>query len=428
MATPKTAAPAVVIHDAVKTKLRSLVPAGYNPRQITADARQRLGGSLAAFGLVENLIANKRTGTLVGGHQRLQQLIDLLGGDMDAEIPVVWVDLDEDNERTLNVALNGEYGQFDKSKLRDLLKGLETKKPELLEFTGMSRKNLTDVLDSIQGTNNLRAKAEPISALRDIPEVFSPGEVQMHGRHMIGCLDTTQTDTVLEYVKEASAQVVFMDPPYLADYDPDSGVGSDGNWSDGRGNRGKSVKLNGIANDSGTEAEWRTIAGGMLRTAKRIVTKDGVLFFAIGQRSLRMAMDLLKDEGWYLSTVVVWDKEWIRPGRQDFRPQYEFLLYAWPNGRTHRAGRFRSESDVWRVRTEAAIEYLHPTQKPPTLFSKFLVNLTNPGEIVVDLCAGAGGMLLASEDKDRRACVFDLEPRYCDVMLARWSQMKASKE
>jgi hypothetical protein len=79
-----------------------LKPAPYNPRSINVDALRGLGRSIDEFGLVEPIVWNRRTGHVVGGHQRLEALIER----GVTETPVVVVDIDETREKALNVSLN----------------------------------------------------------------------------------------------------------------------------------------------------------------------------------------------------------------------------------------------------------------------------------------------------------------------------------
>lgn len=116
-----------------------LVPAPYNPRRpLAAPARRKLRASLEAFGLVEPLVWNERTGHVVGGHARLGLLREL----GTAEVPVSVVRLTGEQERALNVVLNNQeaQGRFDPSKLADLLEGLADL-PEL-DLSGFDRTTL----------------------------------------------------------------------------------------------------------------------------------------------------------------------------------------------------------------------------------------------------------------------------------------------
>jgi len=90
-------------------KISELKPAPYNPRQSTAKQEEKLKASLTKFGLVEPIIFNKQTGYIVGGHFRVRQLTKL-GYE---EIECVIVDLNEADEKELNIRLNANTGQWD---------------------------------------------------------------------------------------------------------------------------------------------------------------------------------------------------------------------------------------------------------------------------------------------------------------------------
>src|SRR5664279_1289733 len=94
--------------------------APYNPRRIDPDQLAALGKSMRTFGTVEPVVANRRSGLIVGGHQRVKAA--------EAEgietLPVVWVDLDQTRERQLNLALNRISGEGDEPALARVLEEL----------------------------------------------------------------------------------------------------------------------------------------------------------------------------------------------------------------------------------------------------------------------------------------------------------------
>lgn len=102
--------------------------AGWNPRlEIEGNAKKSLQDSLATFGLVETLVFNKRSKTLLGGHQRVGQLVEMheqAGTLSGAEVAVTVVDLDETQEKQLNIALNRVEGEWDLKVLAEVFKGL----------------------------------------------------------------------------------------------------------------------------------------------------------------------------------------------------------------------------------------------------------------------------------------------------------------
>ena len=124
--------------------LEALTPAPYNPRQRvqpTDRAYRKLRASLQAFGLVEPLVWNERSGYVVGGHLRLQILRDL----GMKEVPVSVVRLTSEQEKALNVVLNNReaQGRFDPERLAELLEDLEAL-PEL-DLTGFEPRDLASL-------------------------------------------------------------------------------------------------------------------------------------------------------------------------------------------------------------------------------------------------------------------------------------------
>ena len=99
-----------------RKKLSEMTPAGYNPREIRAEALAGLGGSIEKFGVIVPIVWNKRTGNIVGGHQRYKVLTEKGVTETD----VVIVDLDDNEEVALNITLNNPStrGMFTKSVVR----------------------------------------------------------------------------------------------------------------------------------------------------------------------------------------------------------------------------------------------------------------------------------------------------------------------
>lgn len=118
-----------------RIKLADVKPAAYNPRRQLKPGEKEyeaLKASISRWSLVEPLVVNLRTGNLVGGHQRYNVLLDL--GHTEAEAAVV--DLDEKQEKLLNVALNRIEGQWDYSRLEEIFQEYELEEAKVTGFTG----------------------------------------------------------------------------------------------------------------------------------------------------------------------------------------------------------------------------------------------------------------------------------------------------
>lgn len=113
--------------------LADLKPAEWNPRKISADARRRLKASLLEFGNIQPIVLNVKTGTLIAGHQRVQEWIEC--GETQTDVWCVY--LTATQEKAANVALNRYAGEFDPDKLSDIMKSLDALNIDL-DLTGFT--------------------------------------------------------------------------------------------------------------------------------------------------------------------------------------------------------------------------------------------------------------------------------------------------
>lgn len=143
----------------VKKRLIDLNPAEYNPRiplKPGMPAYEKLKRSIEEFGTVEPIIWNKRTDTVVGGHQRLQVLTDMAidRGDVEtAETDVVVVDLPRNKEKALNLALNKITGLWDEAMLGQMLSELKGPDLDLTGFEEFEIMEFTTDLDTTPAPN-----------------------------------------------------------------------------------------------------------------------------------------------------------------------------------------------------------------------------------------------------------------------------------
>jgi ParB-like chromosome segregation protein Spo0J len=131
-----------------KKKISDLIPAPYNPRQSTAKQEKHLKESLEKFGLVEPIIFNKQTGYIVGGHFRVRELKKL----GIKEIECVIVDLNEEDEKELNIRLNANTGSWDWDTLAndwDVV-DLEAWGLDIPQFDTVEEEELEDLSDKIK--------------------------------------------------------------------------------------------------------------------------------------------------------------------------------------------------------------------------------------------------------------------------------------
>lgn len=144
--------------DICKVNVERLLLAGYNPRvdlKPNDEGYKNLQRSIETFGYIEPIIWNERTGHVIGGHQRLKVLI----AKGYSEIEVSRIDVSEEDEKLLNVALNKITGRWDMDKLEDLLRDIQDSDGDIL-LTGFSQEEVDDMLREFEDTDFMDFFAE----------------------------------------------------------------------------------------------------------------------------------------------------------------------------------------------------------------------------------------------------------------------------
>lgn len=139
-------------------RIEDLQPADYNPRiELKPGDKEyeRLRKSIKEFGYVDPIIRNRRTGNIVGGHQRLNVLRDLGYEELD----IVNIDIDEQKEKALNIALNKISGKWDEPILKDLLVEINTDDFDI-ELTGFGMDEVDKLIEKFNEEEEIRPEIE----------------------------------------------------------------------------------------------------------------------------------------------------------------------------------------------------------------------------------------------------------------------------
>jgi len=196
-----------------KIPVSKLNPAAYNPRKDLKPGDpeyEKLKRSIEEFGYVEPIVWNKRTGNIVGGHQRYKVLA-ALGYD---EVDCVVLDIDENKEKALNIALNKITGEFDIPLLTDLLKDIGAGGFDV-SLTGFDAAELDALFrDGVAAGIREDDFDEP---LPETP-VSKQGDIWLLGRHRLICGDATKPEIYARLMDGKRANLIVTDPPYNVDY------------------------------------------------------------------------------------------------------------------------------------------------------------------------------------------------------------------
>ena len=174
--------------------------------------------SINEFGYVEPVIWNKRTGNIVGGHQRYKILKNM----GLSEVECVVLDIDEVKEKALNVALNKIGGEFDIPLLTDLLKDLSDSDFDAT-LTGFDLAEIDELFSKADDKEGKDDDYDVTKALQKATFV-NRGDVWLLGKHRMLCGDATNPEDVAILMDGKKANLILTDPPYNVDFKSASGL------------------------------------------------------------------------------------------------------------------------------------------------------------------------------------------------------------
>ena len=393
-------------------------PAPYNPRvELKPDDPrfQALVRSIDEFGVVQPLVVNRRGNVLVGGHQRL----NVLRARGETEVDVVLVDLSPAKERTLNVALNRIQGEWDRLKLADLLAGL-VETPEIdVELSGFDLTEIDSLLANLLSPTGDEAFDVEAELERGRPVVTQPGELielGLHGEHRLLCGDATDAENLAQLTAGERLALCHTDPTYGVSFDRRNRPHARRSATTQRGPRYSAT----VRNDDLTPARYAEWFERVVGTIEKALAPGAPFYVWNSHRNFGLMHDLFTTNGFKVASVITWEKESFAPGFGDYNQQTEFCLYGWKRGARHAWHGPKNESTLWSVRRDATRAYRHPTQKALELAERAIRNSSKRGQVVFDPFLGSGTSLIAAARLGRRCFGFEIEARYCDVIVRRY--------
>lgn len=353
---------------------------------------EALEGMLRAVGWVQRVIVNRRTGHLVDGHLRVE--VALRRGE--PAVPVLYVDLSEAEERVVLAAIDpiGGLAETDGAALDALLAGLESGDAALDAFLATLRPE-----DLPEGEPGL---TDDDDAPEMQPEaVTKPGDLWQLGPHRLLCGDATAAADVQRLTAGRAVDLWLTDPPYNVAYEG-----------------GTKDRLR-IKNDAMGDDEFRGFLRAACAAADGVMRPGAVFYVWHADTEGYNFRGAVRDVGWQTRQCLVWRKNAIVMGRQDYHWQHEPCLYGWKGGAGHLWKSDRRQSTVLDFdRPSRSAE--HPTMKPVALIAYLMLNNTEPGDVVLDSFGGSGSTLIAAQKHARLALLAELDPHYCDVIVRRW--------
>ncbi len=148
------------------------------------------------------------------------------------------------------------------------------------------------------------------------------------------------------------------------------------------------------------------------------VKKGGAIYVWHASSEIINFAKAMVDAGWLLKQQLIWVKNSMVMGRQDYQWKHEPCLYGWLDGGSHNWYSDRKQTTVIEFdRPNRNGE--HPTMKPIGLFAYQIENSSKQGDIIIDAFGGSGTTMVACEQIKRKARIIEFDPKYCDVIVRR---------
>jgi DNA modification methylase len=182
-----------------------------------------------------------------------------------------------------------------------------------------------------------------------------------------------------------------------------------------------------LANDFVTDEEFEKLLHDWFGNIARVLEPGRSFWIWGGYANIANYPPALKAAGLYFSQTVIWVKEHAVLTRKDMMGNHEWCFYGWREGAAHQWYGPTNVTDVWSVKKVNPQSMIHLTEKPVELAARAIEYSSRPGENVLDLFGGSGSTLIAAEQAGRRAFLMELDPLYCDVIIARYEQFTGKK-
>ena len=381
------------MNDIIMMPIGDVKPYPNNPRD-NKEAVDKVAESIREFGFQQPIVVDKDNIVIVG-HTRLKAAKKL----KLTTVPVVKAEeLTEEQVKAYRLADN-KTGEFATWELDQLLEELNDIVNINMEDFGFDLSILEE--DDVQITED--EVPEPPKEAKT-----QPGQLFKLGRHRLLCGDATNPDDIKRLMDGKQADLYLTDPPYNVSYE------------------GKTKDALTIENDSMGDEQFREFLRLSFFAAKESM-KGGASFYIWHADSEGYNFrGACHDVDWKVRECLIWKKNTMVLGRQDYQWRHEPCLYGWNEGGSHAWYSDRKQTTILEF-DKPARNGEHPTMKPVALFDYLIRNSSKKDDIVLDTFGGSGTTIIACEQDGRCGYSTELDPKYCDVIIERWENLTGEK-
>ena len=406
-----------------KVKIDEIKPYEGNAKLHPQEQIEQIKQSIMEFGNNDPIAIDKH-GVIIEGHGRYLALKEL----GYTEVEVIRLDHLTDEQRKAYTLIHNKLTMntgFDLEQLEIELKQIESIDMSQYDFELPSVEIPDDQIE--EDDYEVEVPEDPIS---------KRGQIYQLGRHRLMVGDSTDSNDVAKLMGGAIADLVVTDPPYNVNYQGGTKEGMT------------------IINDDMDSASFQAFLTNAFSNMVDFLKKGGSFYIWFASREHINFETALNNVGLQVRQELIWNKNALILGRQDYQWKHEPCLYGWKDGAPHYFIDDRKQTTVHedgmpdisamkkedmrrlleeiysdRISTTVINENkparndLHPTMKPIKLLARLIKNSSKIDQNVLDLFGGSGSTLIACEQLERSCYMMEYDPRYADVIIDRWETM-----
>ncbi len=413
--------------ETVKIKIKDLMLDPKNAKIHTSEQIEKIINSINQFGMNDPIAVWGKKNMIIEGHGRVQALTKMGIEEVDA----IRLDhLNNEQRQAYAIAHNATnmLTGFDENILNEIM----------LELDGFDFSSLGVQVAEAEAGAEKEAEEDEYEIPEEIEIKVKLGDVWQLGRHRLMCGDSTKKEDVEKLMYGNLADIVLTDPPYNVAI---------------KNSQGMTIK-----NDDMGDAEFLEFLKKLFKNMFNSLKLGGSFYIWYASREHLNFETAIRSSGEIVRQQLIWNKNSMIMGRQDYQWKHEPCLYGWKSGASHYFVDDRTQTTViedkgidFKKLTKAeAVKMLqeihsdkistsiinedkpnkndlHPTMKPIKLNARLIKNSSKIDQIVLDVCGGSGSTLITCEQLDRICYMMEYDPKYATVIVDRWEKLTGQK-
>ena len=376
-----------------QTPIEQLQPYKNNARLHSDEQVDQIAKSIEEFGFLNPVLVDDQN-TILAGHG-LVMGAKKLGLDTVPTIQIKHLSESQkkayiiaDNQIALNAGwemqlLETELKELNKDSFDVSLLGFDAKELDKLLYE--EKEGLTDE-DAVPENVEPRVKK---------------GDLWQLGNHRLLCGDATNVDDLQILFRDKKADLYLTDPPYNVDY------------------AGKTKDALKIQNDKFDDDNFNNFLTDAFKNSAKKIKAGGSFYIFHADSEGYNFRSACKKANFNTRQCLIWSKNSMVMGRQDYHWQHEPILYGWMEGGSHSWYSDRKQTTILNFARPTKSKE-HPTIKPVDIIEYLIKNSSKQEDIILDTFLGSGSTLIACEKTNRSCYGLELDPKYCDVIIKRW--------